>query len=116
MDRYFYGIGDYNGRKEIYFSGNVFYNDGDETDSCFRYAQWVGLYFTVEKLRNLIDTGMLFETLYEKIKYLDDLTEEQAIDICRTYWAGISGEELDIVEVNEDTPCGYYWFEAKEDK
>lgn len=111
MDRYFYIVGETDGHKEIYFSGNVFYNDCDETDACFRYAEWVGLRFTVEQLKELLDKGLLLETLYEKVKYLTDLTEEQAIEMCETYFNGEPGKWLHIKHVNEDTPCGDYWFE-----
>lgn len=111
MDRYFYLVEEFNGHKEVHMSGNVFYNDGDETDTCFRYAQWVGIYFTVEELQSMLENGLFYETLYEKIKYLDDLTEEQAIEACRVYFGGEPGKWLHINHVNEDTPCGDYWFE-----
>ena len=66
MDRYFYSVEEYNGYKEIHFSGNVYYNDADETDKCFRIAEWTGLYITVDKLKELrLDVPQVTELAYE---------------------------------------------------
>ena len=40
MTRYFYIVEEYNGRKEVHLSGNVYFNDVDETDKCYRLAEW----------------------------------------------------------------------------
>ena len=37
MDRYFYSIEEYDGHKEIHLSGNVWFNDTDETGKCFKW-------------------------------------------------------------------------------
>jgi hypothetical protein len=111
MDRYFYIVEETNGHKEIHFSGNVYYNDGDETDKCFRLAEWTGFFITVDKLKELLAKDMLWEYINERVTYLTDLTEDEAIDMCKVYFDGSSGERLDIRFVNEDTPCGDYWFE-----
>jgi hypothetical protein len=59
MDRYFYIVEEYNGQKEIHFSGNIYYNDADGTDKCFRIAEWTGLYITVDKLKELLEEDMI---------------------------------------------------------
>lgn len=111
MDRYFYSVEMDGDQKVVHLLGNIFFNDGDETDTCFRYAEWVGLCFTIKELKILIKDNLFYEYLYEKVEYLTDLTEEQAIESCQTYFAGTPGTRLHIRSVNEDTPCGDYWFE-----
>lgn len=111
MDRYFYIVEETNGHKEIHFSGNVYFNDADETDKCYRLAEWTGFYIAVDKLKELLEDDMLFEYINEKVNYLLDLTEEQAIETCQTYFNGEPGKWLNIKHVNENTPCGDYWFE-----
>ena len=97
MDRYFYIVEESNGHKEIHFSGNIYYNDGDETDKCYRLAEWTGLYITVDKLKELIENDTLWEYINEQVTYLTDLNEDEAIDMCKVYFDGSS--------------CGDYWFE-----
>lgn len=111
MDRYFYMVEEYNGHKEIHISGNVYYNDADETDKCFRIAEWTGLYLTVDRLRELLESDMFWEYINEKVAYLGDLTEGEAVAMCQEFFGGTPGTELDIGLVDEDTPCGDYWFE-----
>ena len=111
MDRYFYIVEECNGHKEVHFSGNVYFNDVDETKTCFRYAEWVGVWFDIAEMKELLDKGLLYESLCEKVEYLTDLTETQAVDMCETYFGETPGTRLHISRVNEDTPCGDYWFE-----
>jgi hypothetical protein len=112
MDRYFYIVEEYNGHKEIHFSGNVYFNDSGETEEDFRLAQWTGLYMTVDELKKLIHNyDAFYDYLNERVAYLDDITEKQAISVCQEYFGGTPGTELDIGLVDEDTPCGDYWFE-----
>ena len=55
MDRYFYIVEEFDGRKEVHLCGNVYFNDVDETDKCYRIAEWTGLWMTVDKLKELLD-------------------------------------------------------------
>ena len=113
MDRYFYSIEvDENGKKYVHMSGNIYYNDGDETETCFRTAEWTFLYITLEELRDLIDdVDVFWEYLNEKVAYLGDLTEDEAVDMCQVYFGGKPGTRKHIRYVDENTPCGDYWFE-----
>lgn len=111
MDRYFYIVEMDGDRKVVHISGNIYYNNGDETEKCFRLAEWAGLYITIDKLKELIEEDTFFEYINEKVNYLGDLTEDEAIDACQVYFNGQSGKWLNIKHVNEDTPCGDYWFE-----
>ena len=111
MDRYFYSVEDFGDRKEIHISGNVYFNDVDEMDTNYRIAEWTGMYLSYDKLKELLSDDLLFDYINEQVNYLDDITKEEALEICDTFWDGEPGTKLDIKEVNEDTPCGYYWFE-----
>lgn len=111
MDRYFYMVEEYNGHKEIHISGNIYYNDANGTDKCFRIAEWTGVYLTVDRLRELLESDMFWEHINEQVAYLGDLTEDEAVDMCKVYFDGSSGTRFDIRFVDEDTPCGDYWFE-----
>lgn len=111
MDRYFYSIEDYGNGKEIHISGNVYFNDVDESETDYRIAEWVGFSLTIAELTSLLDKEDFIDYINERIDYLADITKEEALDICNTYWNGESGIELNIREVNENTPCGYYWYE-----
>ncbi len=114
MDRYFYSVEvDENDKKYIHMSGNIYYNDGssNETD-CFRIAEWTFLYIPLEELAELLnDIDVFWEYLNEKVAYLGNLTEDEAVDMCQVYFNGEPGKWLNIKHVNEDTPCGDYWFE-----
>lgn len=112
MDRYFYSIEDCGSEKEVHVSGNVYFNDGDETETDHRIAEWTGFWLTLEQVKELIDEECLLDYINERVNYLGDITKEEAKDICNTYWSGKPGIELDIKNVTDDTPCGYYWFEA----
>lgn len=114
MDKYFYSIEDNGNGKEIHISGNVYLNDSDESETDYRLAEWTGLYLSYDKLEELLDNDyedLFFEYINERVNYISDITKEESEEICNTYWNGEPGTELDIKEVNQDTPCGYYWFE-----
>lgn len=112
MDRYFYSIEfDKNNKKVIHLSGNVYFNDADETENCYRIAEWTFLYIDLDMLAELIENDEFYEYINERVNYLDAETKEQAIKICENYFDGFSGDELHISRVNKDTPCGDYWFE-----
>ena len=114
MDRYFYSLEkDDNGKQIIHLSGNVYFNDNDETETCYRYAEWVGLEIDVDTAKLLFDKYVFFNFSDERVKYLDDITEEQAKSTCEDYFDGTSGTELQIMDITEDTPCGDYWFERR---
>lgn len=111
MDRYFYSVQMFCGHKIVHMFGNIYFNGDDETDFCFRIAEWVGLELTISQLKEMLDKAVFYDELCEKVEYLGDLTEEQAIEACETYFNGKPGTRLHIRSVNEETPCGYYWFE-----
>ena len=111
MDRYFYSVEmDENGKKYIHMSGNVYFND-DETEDCYRIAEWTFLYISLDQLAKLIEDDWFYEYIGDRVNYLDNGTKEQAIEICEHYFDGSAGTELHIFDVNENTPCGDYWFE-----
>ena len=111
MDKYFYSVEMDGDRKVVHIFGNIYLNDGDETETCYRIAEWTGLYIEINKLSELIDNDNFWEYVNEKIDYCGDITEKQAKEMCDRFFNGVAGIELDIDLVNEDTPCGDYWFE-----
>jgi hypothetical protein len=111
MDRYFYSVEMDGDRKVVHMSGNVYFNDADESGRDYRIAEWTGLYIAVDKLKELIDNDNFWEYINEQVAYLGDLTEDEAKDMCKVFFDGSSGEMFDIRFINEDTPCGDYWFE-----
>ena len=112
MDRYFYSVelAD-NGDKIIHLSGNVYLNDVDDTEKQYRLAEWTYYYLSIGAAKLLIKKDTFFERVYECVNYVTDISEEEARDVCNTYWNGEPGQMLCIDDVNEDTPCGNYWFE-----
>lgn len=111
MDRYFYSVEmDENGKKHIHMSGNVYFND-DGTEDCYRIAEWTFLYIPLDQLAELIKEDQFYEYICSRISYLSNGTKEQAIEICKNYFDGSTGKKLHISHVNENTPCGDYWFE-----
>ena len=110
MDRYFYSIELDGNEKVIHFNGNIYFNDGDESETDHRIAEWTGLYITIEELSSFLDKDSLFEYINERVNYLGDITKGQAEEMCKAFYDGDSGVELDVKCVTEDTPCGNYWF------
>lgn len=112
MDRYFYSLEkDSNGKQIIHLSGNVYFNDADGTETCYRYAEWVGMYFEVEKAQQMFVNDEFFNFTDEQVKYLDDITETEAKEMCTYYFHEKPGTKLDITDITENTPCGDYWME-----
>lgn len=110
MNRYFYIVEECDGQKEIHFCGNVYFNDVDETDKCYRHAEWCGFYLTVDEIQKLLEELNFYDYINEKVAYMGDLTQDEAIETCMTYFGGNPGKMLRIEQVDEDTPCGEYWF------
>lgn len=110
MDIYFYSVEMDGDRKVVHLFGNVYFNDTDETEACYRHAEWTGLYLTPEEIQNLFKELYFYDYIDEKVAYLSDLTEDEMVNVCRTYFNGEHGKMLRITHVDEDTPCGDYWF------
>ena len=112
MDRYFYSIElDENNKKVIHLSGNVYFNDVDDTETNYRIAEWTFRYLDVDVAQFMFDTDTFFEFVNERVDYLGDISEEEAKKICLRYFNGEPGTELHISDIALDTPCGDYWFE-----
>ena len=111
MDRYFYSVEtDDNENKVVHLSGNVYLNDVDTAETNYRCASWTSFYIAINKLKELVKENLFYDYVNEKINYLEDITKEKAIEVCDQYFDGKPGTYLDISDVNEETPCGNYWF------
>ena len=110
MDRYFYILEeDNNGNKQIRMECNVYGN----SDEGFHFNEWVGYTLEIGEAQALINNNDFFSNLNEQVRYSGDVTEEEAETICKGYFDGTSGEELNIADITTNTPCGDYYFDAK---
>ena len=117
LDRYFYSIElNENNEKVMHLLGNAYFNDADETDKPYRLAEWTWMYFSLDKLKEKFDHDILFdvdsfyEYINERVNYLGSYTENEIIEICNNYFDGESGNEMHPIEINEELPCGNYWW------
>lgn len=112
MDRYFYTIEcDVYGNKVIHMLGNVYFNDADESETDHRHAEWTFMFLPIKEVIKMFEDDEFYEFLNQRVAYLGDITLSQAKEICESYFNGRPGMELHIKNINEDTPCGDYWFE-----
>ena len=111
MDRYFYSVEMDGDRKIVHLSGNVYFNDSGDSERDYRIAEWTFFYLTIEEIQRLFEELDFYDYINERVNYLGDRTEEEALDICKNYFDGKPGKMLRIEQVNEDTPCGDYWFD-----
>ena len=88
MDRYFYSIEDNGNSKEIHICGNVYFNDVDETETNYRIAEWTGFYLSLEQVKELLNDDCFFDYINEQVNYLEDITKEEALELCDTFWNG----------------------------
>lgn len=115
MDRYFYSVEtDGKDNKLVHMCGNIYFNDGDETETNYRCAEWTGMSFTLKELKEEINSRQLFNTLCENVRYLEDITKEEALKISNTYFGDETIIHLSIHSVDQNTPCGCYWFDGYE--
>lgn len=111
MDRYFYSVEMDGDRKVVHLSGNVYFNDADETETCYRIAEWTFLCFNVNEAQLMFDTDTFYEFINERVNYLTNISKQEANEMCKSYFNGRSGTELHISDLTANTPCGDYWFE-----
>ena len=109
MDRYFYSV-EYDTElgKVVHLIANVHFNDSDISETDYRIAQWQGEYLTIAQIQELISDNYLFDYMNERVRSLGDLTRGDAVGICNTY----EGTILHIKDVDLNTPCGDYYFNA----
>ena len=113
MDRYFYSVElDHDGNKVVHMYGNIYWNDTDMTETDHRYAEWTFLYITLDELKELVENDEFFEYVNERVNYLGDITEKDAIETSDKFFNEHPGSMLHIKNVNEETVCGNYWFDV----
>ena len=93
MDRYFYSVEEGAGEKD------------------YRIAEWVWMYINTDTLVKMRNEDNLWEFLDENIRYIGDISREDADRICNEYFDGRPGSNLDIHRVDANTICGDYWFD-----
>ena len=115
IDRYFYSVWtDGKNNKLVHMCGNVYYNDCDESETNYRCAEWTGLYFTLKELKEEVNDRKLLDELCYSVRYLNDITKEEALIILDNYFGDEIVNHLPIYCVDQNTPCGCYWFDGNE--
>ena len=111
MNRYFYILEEDNlGNKQIRMECNVYGN----RDEGYHFNEWVFCIVSIGEAQALIEQNEFLPTLDELVRYSDDVTEEEANAIYHLYFDGMSsGEELEITDIADNTPCGDYYFDAE---
>lgn len=110
LNRYFYSIEkDNNGNKIIHMSGELYWNDSDESKTDYRLDEYRWLYITINELKTLIEKNKFLEFMCEKVDCSCNATESEAKEFCNSYFDGNSGEKLSFENITENTPCGDYW-------
>lgn len=115
MNRYFYSIIEPNNDikgKFIHLLGNVYKNNEDDKDTCYRIAEWNFFYRCIGEIQEMMKKEIFFNYVDERIRSLGDITKEEAENLCKTYYDGKQGKELSLYNVTETTPCGNYWFDV----
>ncbi|MBQ7960193.1 MAG: hypothetical protein IJ285_03145 [Clostridia bacterium] len=113
MDKYFYLLEEDNGKRVIHMQGNIFFNNADLSKTKYRSAEWTFLYLDIDEAKLMLDTDTFYEYINERVNYLGDHTKKEAAELCKNYFNGQPGTKLHIYDINEDTPCGEYWFDAE---
>lgn len=104
MDRYFYAIEpDMDCGKVVHFLINIYRND----DGDYKIAEWCGEYMSIQSVKNLLKDDYLFYYINERIRYLGDLTQSEAEELCNKNKSKL----LHIKDVDFTTPCGEYYFD-----
>ena len=113
LDKYFYSIElDENQNKMIHLLGNIYYNDVEEN---FTIAEWCFFYIKPDKAKRLFKEDEFFLYVDEHVKYIGDLTEEEALRLNTGYFNEYAtSTELEILDITEDTPCGNYYFNRRD--
>ena len=112
LDRYFYSIEhDAWGSRVIHLYGNIYRNDSDGTATNFRVAEWSYLCIGINWAKKMIAEDTFFDFVNERVDYIGDVDEDDAIRSCDQYFDGSPGIKLHISDITNSTPCGEYWFE-----
>ena len=107
QDRYFYAIEEIDHQKHMHVEGNIYpIEDGFELD------EWSGCYIDMSELRSRIKNDTLFSFLNENVKYADTIPESDKAKINKYYTDYFDNKSCDALgfdDINETTPCGYYY-------
>lgn len=106
MNRYFYQVEDNGqGGKIIHIQANI-YNDGER----YYIDEWTFFYIDIDKAQRKIKENTLYNYISDYIDYSDTIDKAEAEEIYNTYCYGQQITELNIEDITDDTPCGYYYF------
>lgn len=108
MNRYFYTIENedttIHSQKVIHIMGNLYYNDAM---NLYNLDECSFLYLNIMTAQNLIKNKKFDEYYSEHVKYVLNMSEEDLEDF---KYFDENSKYLDILDITENTECGYYWF------
>jgi len=92
--------------------GNI-YPMGD--DMPHKLDEWTGCSFDLSELKNMLENNTFFEAIHEIVKYADTIPDDEAeLDrYYNNYFSGKLCNNLKLEDIDENTPCGYYYFDKK---
>ena len=108
-DRYFYIIEEENNTKYMHLEGNIYQNE-----DIFKLNEWTDCCIEITDLKNHIKNDTFYEFIDSTVKYIDTIPCSDPAEIDRyynNYFSGKTCSKLDLDNINENTPCGYYYFE-----
>lgn len=108
LDRYFYVLErEEDGGQRIRLLGNAFWS----TNNRYLLAAWTFENIPVAVAQMWWTEGFWAARTTDSMAYICDITEAKALDICKTYFDGQAGNELDLMDITVDTPEGCYYFD-----
>ena len=104
----FYQIEEENGKKLVHIMGYFYHtDDGSGSKKQYRCLEYTWFYVPLEEFIEW-DGDDYDDAAQELKQYIQDMTEEEAIDAMYHYFGGISPTPLLYQDLTMDTPCGYY--------
>lgn len=101
-----YEIYDIDGEKWIHFLGYVYYTEPARDGKDFRILEYCGFEC---KLAEYIAEPDIYEYYASEVTtYIEDATEEEALEAVNTWIDGQPPTPLDLGMVTMETPCGQY--------
>lgn len=118
MDRIFYSVeteetDEGKEIKVVHILGSI-YDAEDDTEESYRIEECAFYYLYPDEIKELLEQDEFYEELGCAVRYCDECSEEKAEELAKTYFDGKSGQELYIGDVDEDTPCGEYWYDVED--
>lgn len=107
-DKLLYAIEEVDGEKIVHVLGELYCVDcGEEKD--YRLAEFTGVYLEFGDIQKHISD--LIDFIYDSSSrvYQKDISKSEAEECFKSYFSSKEGIEFNILECDQNTPCGNYW-------